>query len=92
MNVATRGQANSNATSVDPGEDNEDGTRGRSTTPRGYFSPSHTPSQGTAETEEEHGEGREPLSPNPYSSYYTYNPSPSREAIDNFEQSFRSEK
>ncbi|KAF2441267.1 hypothetical protein P171DRAFT_434943 [Karstenula rhodostoma CBS 690.94] len=62
-------------TSDDDGEDETDDLddRGRSTTPTPYFSQSHTPSHHSQQTEEEHGEGRVPLSPDPWSSNFPYN-------------------
>jgi hypothetical protein len=37
------------------------------------------------ETEEDYGEGRAPTSPNPYSSYYTYNPGYVQAEIEGFD-------
>ncbi|KAL5395479.1 hypothetical protein PMIN06_004200 [Paraphaeosphaeria minitans] len=47
--------------------------RGRSTTPTPYSPQSYTPSHHSQQTEEEHGEGRGPLSSNPWSANFPYN-------------------
>lgn len=78
----------------DTSNDEEDGfdERGRSITPTPYhFHPqSHTPSHHSQETEEEHGEGQGPLSPNPWSSSFPYNAEQRQrtEAIAGVEQHF----
>lgn len=57
-------------------DDDEDGAdeRARSTTPTPYIPQSNTPSHHSLGTEEDHGEGQGPLSPNPWSSSFRYDP------------------
>ena len=63
----------------EPSGEQTDEDRGRSITP--------TLSQRSVETEEEHGEGMAPASPNPYSFYYTYKPEHVRNEIERLEDS-----
>lgn len=62
-------------TSNDDGDENgfdDSDERGRSTTPTPYIPQSYTPSHHSQQTEEEHGEGQGPLSPNPWSTNFPY--------------------
>ncbi|KAL5379052.1 hypothetical protein DPSP01_008687 [Paraphaeosphaeria sporulosa] len=70
-----RDRRTSDTSNDDGGQDVADDAdqRGRSATPTPYFPQSYTPSHHSQQTEEEHGEGRGPLSPNPWSSNFLYN-------------------